>query len=282
MNADVDVRHGDCVAGMAELEAESVDAIVTDPPYGVRKDGSVWDSDENLAGREKAWESRAHGSSTSHALAAVAGAYDISLKGRQAFQDWTEGWAREALRVATPGAYILSFCSPRLYHRMAMGIELAGFEPCDVIAWLVNKGIPKNHGALKPRFEPCFVARKPGKGRMNTGMETWPPNVALDEDVAATVPNYYFVARATWKEQRGGTIGTEHATVKPIQLMRWLVQLTSEPGDLVLDPFTGFGSTGIAAALEHRRFVGFDVDERNVVAARSRIADWSFTYGIRP
>ena len=65
-----------------------------------------------------------------------------------------------------------------------------------------------------------------------------------------------------------------HPTVKPVELMRWLVRLVTPPGGLVLDPFTGSGTTGIAAMLEGdgRRFVGVDLDPYHVEIARARIA----------
>ena len=57
--------------------------------------------------------------------------------------------------------------------------------------------------------------------------------------------------------------------------MRWLVRLTAPPGGLVLDPFCGSGTTGIAATLEHRRFLGLELDPDHVRVAHARIAHWS-------
>lgn len=66
-----------------------------------------------------------------------------------------------------------------------------------------------------------------------------------------------------------------HPTVKPLELMRWLVRLIAPPGDLVLDPFCGSGSTGCAAVLEERRFVGIEREPRYAAIARARIEHWS-------
>lgn len=62
-----------------------------------------------------------------------------------------------------------------------------------------------------------------------------------------------------------------HPTVKPVDLMRWLVRLVTPPGGTVLDPFTGSGSTGMAAMLEGFGFVGFELDPQHVEIARRRI-----------
>jgi site-specific DNA-methyltransferase (adenine-specific) len=63
-----------------------------------------------------------------------------------------------------------------------------------------------------------------------------------------------------------------HPTVKPVALMRWLVRLVTPPDGVVLDPFTGSGTTGIAAVLESRRFVGIEREAEYVAIARARIA----------
>jgi DNA modification methylase len=62
-----------------------------------------------------------------------------------------------------------------------------------------------------------------------------------------------------------------HPTQKPLRVLRRLVELASAPGDLVLDPFMGVGSTGVAAVELGRRFVGIEIDEGYLNAARSRI-----------
>jgi site-specific DNA-methyltransferase (adenine-specific) len=66
-----------------------------------------------------------------------------------------------------------------------------------------------------------------------------------------------------------------HPTVKPIDLMRWLVRLTAPPGGVVLDPFAGSGSTGCAAVLEGRQFIGIEREPAFVSIARARLAYWA-------
>ncbi len=101
---------GDCIEQMRTLEAESVDAIVTDPPYGLEFMGKEWDGFGTPLG----------------------------------FQTWSEQWAREALRVLKPGGHLLAFGGTRMYHRLAAGIEDAGFEIRDTLMWLYGSGFPKS------------------------------------------------------------------------------------------------------------------------------------------
>jgi site-specific DNA-methyltransferase (adenine-specific) len=95
---------------MRTLEADSVDAIVTDPPYGLEFMGKQWDGFGTPLG----------------------------------FQTWSEQWAREALRVLKPGGHLLAFGGTRMYHRLAAGIEDAGFEIRDTLMWLYGSGFPKS------------------------------------------------------------------------------------------------------------------------------------------
>ena len=167
------VHQGDCREVMAGMDAESVDAIVTDPPYGLSQGPTKYAGEGKGGGfMGKAWD---HG---------VPGA---------------EFWA-EALRVAKPGAHLLAFGGTRTYHRLACAIEDAGWEIRDCVMWVYGSGFPKSLDvskaidkaagdnwskqfkgsvlsdapitdaarqwqgwgtALKPSYEPVIVARKP-------------------------------------------------------------------------------------------------------------------------
>jgi site-specific DNA-methyltransferase (adenine-specific) len=71
------------------------------------------------------------------------------------------------------------------------------------------------------------------------------------------------------------TVTNHHPTVKPIALMRWLCRLVTPPGGLILDPFTGSGTTGCAAVLEGFRFHGAELDAEYADIARRRITHWA-------
>lgn len=126
------------------LEDNSIDSIVTDPPYELGFMGKKWDS--------------------------TGIAYNSDL------------W-RECLRVLKPGGHLLAFSGSRTYHRMVVAIEDAGFEIRDMIAWISNKTFPKSHNldgdwkgwgtALKPTVEPIVMARKPLIGTVAENVLTY-------------------------------------------------------------------------------------------------------------
>ena len=126
---------GDCIEQMKTLEADSVDAIVTDPPYGLELMGKDWDGFGTPLG----------------------------------FQTWTEQWAREALRVLKPGGHLLAFGGTRMYHRLAAGIEDAGFEIRDTLMWLYGSGFPKSLDVSKAIDKAAGAKREVIGSRALTG-----------------------------------------------------------------------------------------------------------------
>ena len=96
----------DCIEAMKEMPDNSVDSIVTDPPYELGFMGKSWDS-SGIAFNVEVWQ--------------------------------------EALRVLKPGGHLLAFSGSRTYHRMAVAIEDAGFEIRDQIMWVYGSGFPKSH-----------------------------------------------------------------------------------------------------------------------------------------
>lgn len=117
----VDLRQGDCRAVMATLADNSVDAIVSDPPYELGFMGKGWDSSGI--------------------------AYD------------PEVWA-QAFRVLKPGGHLLAFSGTRTYHRMVVAIEDAGFEIRDQIGWLYGSGFPKSMDISKQIDKAAGVDRE--------------------------------------------------------------------------------------------------------------------------
>jgi site-specific DNA-methyltransferase (adenine-specific) len=127
------ILQGDNRETLKTIPDNSIDAIVTDPPYGISFLGKDWDSFRN---------SKVTKNSTVKNLGS--GMRMTSTEENVNFQLWCEEWARECFRVLKPGGYILSFCAARMYHRMTVGLEDAGFEIRDQIMWIYSSGFPKS------------------------------------------------------------------------------------------------------------------------------------------
>ena len=134
---------GDCVEELRRIPDESVDAVVTDPPYGLDFMGRDWDSAAKLA--VGILGQLATGDEKRGALA-YGGTHSKGYANRDglAFELWTTSWAVECLRILKPGGHLLAFGGSRTWHRLAAGIEDAGFEIRDSLAWLYGSGMPKS------------------------------------------------------------------------------------------------------------------------------------------
>lgn len=137
---------GDCVERLRQLPDDSVDAVVTDPPYGIGFMGKEWDGPAGMLGQISAGHSRSdsgplmQGGTHSRGLADNDG---------RLFQAWCEEWARECLRILKPGGHLLAFGATRTWHRLAVGVEDAGMEIRDSLAWLYGTGFPKSRNVSR-------------------------------------------------------------------------------------------------------------------------------------
>lgn len=163
----VDLRLGDCIAVMKTMPDNSVDSIITDPPYHLTNNGGG----PGGKGIDNAFSRSKAGATTGGFMGLKWDGGDIA----HSVEMWTE-----ALRVLKPGGHLLAFAGSRTYHRMTCAIEDAGFEIRDQIMWIYSQGFPKSRDitadmeesynvatwagwgtALKPSHEPICVARKP-------------------------------------------------------------------------------------------------------------------------
>jgi DNA modification methylase len=135
----VTLHHGDCVEVMATMPESSIDAVCTDPPYGLEFMGRDWDSFKPADSKIR---TRVDGRTNGAVKSTVS--TPESYRAGQPFQGWCELWATECLRVLKPGGHMLAFGGTRTWHRLMCAIEDAGFEIRDSIAWLYGSGFPKS------------------------------------------------------------------------------------------------------------------------------------------
>lgn len=274
------------ITALKEMPENSVDACITDPPYGMEIAGVGWDHDVPPV----------------------------------------DTW-KEVYRVLKPGAFVLSFCAPEFYHRMAVNVEDAGFRPLDMIFWMITTKMAKAN-RLKPAHEPIFVAQKPLDGSIEKNWEKWgcgkinlettrvpwdgePPKgwvkgghkrrafggevekaagKEIEREDANPTGRYpsniighfddpdhqkYFYAPRVTRKERGEY--NDHPTPKPISLMRYLCRVYAPKGGLVLDPFMGSGSTGIGALQEGNLFVGIDMSNHYCDISEKRIQEHCYS-----
>lgn len=138
--AGSEVWLGDCVEVMAGLPADSFDAVITDPPYGLEFMGREWDT---FRGSGTVSSNVAEGTDASHPFRDGSTRVRDGDSDMAAFQSWCHDWAEQARRILKPGGHLVAFGGSRTWHRLAAGIEDAGFEIRDSIAWIYSSGFPK-------------------------------------------------------------------------------------------------------------------------------------------
>ena len=151
--------------------------------------------------------------------------------------------------------WVLVFCQIEATHLWRSLLEQGGLEYVRTCIWVKPDGQPQLTGD-RPGVagEAIVVAHRPGRKRWNGGGRRGVFEHTRHQD------------HATPRELR-------HPTVKPLPLMEELVRLFTDPGELILDPFAGSGTTGVAAVRHGRRFIGWELDAKYYEVARRRIGE---------
>jgi len=289
---------GDAFDVIKQIEDNTIDLVLTDPPYFLDKLDQKWS--------HKAVEK---GKSSSGVVKNLPIGMKFNPKQSYKAYDWFYEVSKELIRVLKPGGWLLAFSHPRLYHRFACAAEDAGFHLRDTFIWLYTQNQPKalslqhflkNEGKdrelmellkvykvpkVKSCFEPIIVAQKPPEGSLlenfkkykvglfNTfvklGDNKFIANVMSTISIEPNIDKYFLVEKP--KKQEKGSYN-DHPSVKPVELCKILIELTTLPDAIVFDPFMGSGTTILASILTKRRYIGIEIDKHYYNIALKRIS----------
>ena len=289
---EIVILNADCMSELSKLEDNSIDCVITDPPYFIDKLDNNWSS--------SAVKNDVKNSHISHLPKGMK--FDKSQV--KNLYDYYLDVSKLLFQKMKPGAYFLSFSSPRLYHAIAMSCEIAGFEIRDMINWNYTQSMPKGMSVshiiekmkiseeekarlkdeykdfktpqIRSCFEPICVAMKPihkmtfiqNELKFSTGLldfsqkvgienDRVPANIITTEEYNEIYDKNFLVSKPS-KSERGEN--NSHITVKPIALMEHLIKLFSKKGALVVDPFLGSGTTALACKNTQRRCLGTELN----------------------
>ncbi len=289
---------------LPKIEDNSIDVVITDPPYFLDKLDNNWDYEE---------VSKKNNQYTVKSL--PAGMKFDREQGKR-FYAWYLDISNEIFRILKPGGFFFSFSSPRLYHRMASAIDDAGFEIRDAFMWLYTQNQAKAMGVdhfikkmdidekakekireklngwktpqIKSCFEPIAMAQKPTDqtylnnmikhevGMFNTnvkiGDNMFPANVFTVDSINELIDRAFLLPKPTKKEK--GEYN-DHKTVKPIAICEYLINLSAfSKNAVVLDPFVGSGTTALAAKKLGKKYIGIDANEKYVKISERRLKEF--------
>jgi DNA modification methylase len=205
------IIHGDCAEALKSIASDSVDFVLTDPPYFTRYRDRSGRTVRNDGGR--------------HAARTLAAFADLH-------------------RVMKPDTLCVSFYGWQAADAFMRAWKDAGFTPVEHIVW--RKRYASSSRFLNRTHEQAYLL---AKGRPSL------PSALLDD----VQPWSYTGNRA-------------HPTEKHVRILKPLIAAFTAPGDLVLDPFSGSGSTAVAAALLNRRYIGIEIEAKYVRLAEKRLA----------
>jgi modification methylase len=241
---------GDCVAAMAALPAGSVDLVFADPPYNLQLQGDLKRPDDSR-------------------VDAVDDDWD-KFESFEAYDDFTRAWLLAARRLMKPSATLWVIGSYHNIFRVGAILQDLGFWILNDVVWRKTNPMPNFRGRRFTNAHETMIwaAREPGGKGYTFNYEALK---AGNEDVQAR--SDWTLPLCTGEERLKGADGKKlHPTQKPEALLARVILSSSRPGDLVLDPFSGTGTTGAAAKRLGRRFVGVERDAAYAAAAEARIA----------
>jgi modification methylase len=241
---------GDCVAELTKLEAGSVDLVFADPPYNLQLQGDLKRPDDSR-------------------VDAVDDDWD-KFSSFSAYDDFTRAWLLACRRVMKPNATLWVIGSYHNIFRVGTILQDLGFWILNDVIWRKSNPMPNFRGRRFTNAHETLIwaSREPGGKGYTFNYEALK---AGNDDVQ--VRSDWTLPLCTGEERLKGRDSKKlHPTQKPEALLARVILSSSRPGDLVVDPFCGTGTTGAVAKRLGRNFFGTERDSTYAAAARERIA----------
>lgn len=249
----------DCLVVLKEIPDESIDCVVTDCPYHIvgggcsngaygngKEPGGIFERHRDY---EKSDDGRTYLKGTKHIN--LGGVLDDNITYTRQGKLFKhndikfEDWLPEVYRILKQDTHCYIMINPRNLAELQMKAEKVGFKFQQILIWQKNNATPNKY--YLNSYEMILMLRK-GKAKNINHMGT--KNVL----------------------QINNIIGNKkHPTEKPVELMEILIDNSTNTGDVVIDPFMGAGSTGVACKNLNRDFIGIEIDEKYFKIAEERI-----------
>jgi modification methylase len=241
---------GDCVAALERLPEKSIDIVFADPPYNLQLDGDLHRPDQSK-------------------VDAVDDAWD-QFESFAAYDAFTRAWLLAARRVLKPNGTIWVIGSYHNIFRVGAIMQDLGFWFLNDIVWRKTNPMPNFRGRrFQNAHETMIWASRDAKAKGYTF--NYEALKAANDDLQ--MRSDWLFPICTGAERLKGEDGSKvHPTQKPEALLARIMMASTKPGDVVLDPFFGSGTTGAVARRLGRHFVGVEREQAYIDAASARIA----------
>ena len=240
---------GDCVAALEALPDQSVDVIFADPPYNLQLGGALHRPDQSLVDAcDDEWD---------------------QFASFQAYDAFTRAWLLACRRVLKPAGTIWVIGSYHNIFRVGATLQDLNFWILNDIVWRKTNPMPNFKGRrFQNAHETMIWATRDPKAKGYTF--NYDAMKAANDDVQMR-SDWLFPICSGGERLKGDDGKKVHPTQKPEALLARILMASSKPGDVVLDPFFGSGTTGAVAKRLGRHFVGIEREQAYIDAARERI-----------
>ena len=257
----VDLRNEDCLEVLKDIPDKSVDLVVTDCPYHIvsggcsngaygnhKEPGGIFERHKVVGKTKQGYQLEG----TKHiSLFGILNDNNATTYAKQGklfkhndikFSEWLP----EIYRILKDDTHCYIMINARNLKELQQDAENVGFKFQQIIVWKKNNATPNKYYLNNAEF--ILMLRK-GKAKNINNMGT--KNVLEINNILGC--------------------NKKHPTEKPVELMKILIENSSDEGDIVIDPFMGVGATGVACKELNRNFIGIEIDERYFNIAKERI-----------
>jgi site-specific DNA-methyltransferase (adenine-specific) len=241
------IYQADCLDLLAQIPPSSVDLVFADPPYFLSNGGITCHAGKMVSVNKGSW--------------------DVS-KGPDANHEFNRSWLAACQRVLKPNGSIWVSGTAHVIHSVGFAMQQLGFKLLNDISW-VKPNPPPN---LSCRYfthatETIIWAAKDKKSR-----HTFNYKLMKETNRGKQMKSVWEIKPPeTWEKKFG-----KHPTQKPVALLERILLSSTNEGDLVLDPFSGSGTTVLAALRTKRRAIGIEIESKYIEQTRKRLHEKQF------
>src|ERR1700758_4185560 len=244
------IIEGDCLEQLKALPSKSVDLVFADPPYNLQLGGALHRPDNSkVDAGDDHWD---------------------QFASFEAYDAFTRAWLAECQRVLKDDGALWVIGSYHNIFRVGAALQDLGFWILNDVIWRKSNPMPNFKGARFTNAHETLIWAAKGRGAKRYTFNYDAMKMANDE---LQMRSDWTLALCTGEERIKTAEGLKaHPTQKPEALLHRVILASSKPGDVVLDPFFGVGTTGAAAKRLGRRVVGIEREAEYVALAKERIA----------
>lgn len=241
------IFNGDCIDGLAAIPDDSIDLVITDPPFAI--DYKAKKANYNRTGSR-----------------VIPGYVEIPSR---AYRDFTGSWMAQVYRVLKPSGSMYVFSGWNNLKDILSALDETGFHTINHIIWKYQFGVVTKNRFVTSHYTCPYVCKDPSQRRFYP----FSRHAQVDRDERGRSLHYadkedvWAIPREYWH----GSIKTP--TKLPAELIRKILSYSSVPGDIVLDPFLGSGQVAVVSKMDGRRYCGFEIVPEYYEFAKRRLEE---------